>query len=234
MEQTLIILADTPATNDGDIMAKLRAAGLLDILTEANRLAELNPEMDVVVYHDSDNNDDFLNAFYAALDNVNLTISRHLRKYFDNKLILKTKPNLAEPQLIYTVLHDELNKEDVEKAVLINCNCPMLLGELIDDAFFYIDHFHLVLGGVKGDGIYLIATDEAPGKLLEAVEWNTENLHKQLAAKAEAMGLAVRKLDILHPIRTAEDMEDVYPKLLENGTAPHTCQVWQSCGGGEK
>lgn len=231
MEQTLIIMADTPSvTPENDIMAKLRAAGLLDILIEANRLAELNPEMDVVVYHDSPSAEEFLSTFYAALDKAELAISRHLRKYFDNKLILKNKPILDMPQLIYSALNNELAKEDVEKAVLINCSCPMLLGELIDDAFYYIDYFHLVLGGIKGGGIYLIATDEAPKALLESGKWSADTTGKELAATAEAMELATRQLDTLHAIQTVEDMKNIYPNLLENGTAPRTCEVWQRFG----
>lgn len=228
MEQTLIILADMPKSSEDNLLAKLRAAALLDILTEANRLAELNPEMDIIVYHDSADPEEFLNAFYAELDQAALPISRHLRKFFDTKLIYKTKPDLAAPQLIYTALNDELSKEDVEKVVLINCSCPMLLGELIDDAFYYTDYFHLALGGIKNGGIYLIAADQAPKELLEAVEWNTETTFKQLTAKAEELGLSARKLDLLNPIRTVEDMRQLYPKLLENGSAPNTCKVWQS------
>lgn len=229
MEQTLIIMADTPPNHtDSNIMAKLRTAGLLDILTEANRLAELNPEMDVVVYCPGGIKEDFLHAFYAALDNAELAISRHLRNYFDRRLIFKPQPSGNNFNAIYTVLRDELSQEDVEKAVLINCSCPMLLGELIDDAFYYIDYFHLVLGGIKGGGIYLIATDEAPKALLESPELTAATTGKQLAAKAEDLGLATRQLDTLHAIQTVEDMENIYPKLQENGTAPHTCKVWQN------
>lgn len=229
MEQTLIIMAGMPPNpTDNNIMAKLRTAGLLDIFTEANRLAELNPEMDVIVYCQDGIKEDFLNTFYAALDNAELAISRHLRNYFDRRLIFKPQPSGNNFNAIYTVLRDELNQEDVEKAVLINCSCPMLLGELIDDAFYYIDYFHLVLGGIKGGGIYLIATDEAPKALLESAKWSAATTGKELAAQAEEMGLATRQLDTLHTIKTTDDMENIYPKLQENGTAPHTCKVWQS------
>ena len=216
MERTLIIMADMPNKN------KLYTAGLLDILIETYRLAELETEMDIVLYHNAENKNDFLSALSDALEYANLETSRNFNRYLNKRVIYKKQITGSEQEIYYNAFSAELADENTEKVVLINCKCPMLLGESIDDAFYYIDHFHLTLGGTKAGPIYLMASDEVYPELFKSFDWENENVLKKLNSIAEEINISVRNLDMLMMINNEEDMKKVYPKLCENRTADNT------------
>lgn len=218
MERTLIIITQTLNNN-------IYTAGLLDILTETYRLAELNPEMDIVIYHNSESKEVFLNDFTTALDSANLEINRSFKKYLNKRLKYKKQIIGTEQEIYYNAFSAELADENTEKVVLINCTCPMLLGEAIDDAFYYIDHFHLTLGGTKAGSIYLMASDELYPELFRSFDWTDENVFKKLNTVAKEHSLAVRNLDMLMMINNKEDMKRIYPKLCENRTADNTQKI---------
>ena len=222
MERTLIILADKPCAEYNNDMDKLKTAGLLDILTEAGRLAECEPEMSFVIYHNAEDKDDFLNSFYQALENAEFTISRYFRKYLEQRMVYKKQAKGNMQEVVYNAFTTEINDEDTDKVVLINCSCPMLLGELIDDAFYYIDYFHLTLGGTKNGGFYLLAADQLSEDFFRGIDWESQDTYKEILAKAESMELSTKKLDILNTIETKADMEMLYPKLCENRIADNS------------
>ena len=232
MENTLIIInaiGNTPISNGlTDRENKmLSTAGLLDIITEASRLAECNPEMKVIFYDSAPNKESFWRFFTDSLQNIGLQTDRHLTKYFEKKVHFEQIKNENYTQTIKNALEKESLDDETENIVLINGSCPMLIGEILDDAFYYMNESHIVIGGAKKSDLYLLGMHEIFPRFFEKFCWDSGNSYDETAKIAENLDLDIVKLDVLDNIYNYQSLEKLYEKISQNGFAPNTKTILQ-------
>lgn len=231
MENTLIIIntMDKAPTNGLTEQQNkmLSMAGTLDIITEACRLAECNPEMKVVFYDYAENSDAFWQKFNADLQTCGLATDKHLSKFFSRKVIYERITQQDYTKLIISALQKEETDEETENIVLINGSCPMIIGEILDDAFYYLGECDVVLGGAKKSDLYLLGVHQIPDCLLTDFCWESGSSCNDTADLIKNAGLYPITLDVLDNIYNYQSLEKLYEKIKQNGFAPNTKNILQ-------
>lgn len=229
MENTLIILSEKNQPQIPQLSKQqntaLYNAGLLDILTEACRLAECNPEMKVTLYSWENNKDIFWNNFVNNLSEADLTFDKHFENYFKRKVVYQQYTSDNYDEQIHFALNQETADEDTEHVILINCHCPMLIGEMLDDAFYYLSENDIVLGGTKKGDLYLLGIHQIDPNFFEKIDFNSDIVYKNALFIAEELKLDKVSLDILDGITNMQDLTKLYEKLRQNGFAVNTANT---------
>lgn len=226
MENTLIITANNINHPSEQLNRRqsimLDTAGLLDILTESCRLAECNPEMKIVFYHPDADKENFLQNFSNNLQSANLTVDKHFTNFFNKKIEYHSFDFLPYGEVLTSALLRETADEDTENVILVRCLCPMLIGEMLDDAFYYLSESDLVLGGTKSGELYLLGLHKFDRQFFQQIDLASDSAYTDLFAAAQNAGLETDKMDILESVNQKQDMKKLYEKLCQNGFAPNT------------
>lgn len=229
MENTLIFMPNLQHPIISELSTEenqhLRLAGMLDIITEICRLAECEPEMKVLICHNNPDKDQFWQEFYQKAEAAQLPIDRHLTNYIKKKVDYLFLPQTLSNDYINEILRAEAEEEQTENVVFINDNCPMLIGEMLDDAFYYLQAADLVLGKTKKNVLYLIGFHEVDERVFGQIDWNQSEILPVLEKAAAKTGQEVKSLDLLATLTQYGDLEKLYQTLSQNGFAPNTKKV---------
>lgn len=229
MENTLIFMPQPqhPLISELSIEENqhLRTAGMLDIITEICRLSECEPEMKVLICHNSPDKKNFWQKFCQKAEKAHLSIDRHLTNYIQKKVNYLSLPQPLKNEHINEILRAETDDEHTENVVFINDNCPMLIGEMLDDAFYYLQAADLVLGKTKKNVLYLLGLHEVNDRLFQAIDWNQSETLSALEKAAVEAEQEVKSLDLLTTLTQYKDLEKLYQALCQNGFAPNTKKI---------
>jgi len=97
------------------------------------------------------------------------------------------------------------------RVALIGTDVPRLGREHVLEALTALDECPVVLGPATDGGYYLIGLRERQPDLFRDVEWGSAEVCAATLARAEALRLAVHRLDPLRDVDTLADLEAEWP-----------------------
>lgn len=93
-----------------------------------------------------------------------------------------------------------------ERVVVIGTDAPALTSENIRTAFATLDNTDVVLGPASDGGYYLLALRAPAPTLFTNIPWSTSTVASTTRKAAEAAGLRVTELGVLHDVDTPDDL----------------------------
>ena len=70
-------------------------------------------------------------------------------------------------------------KNNYSKAVIIGCDCPELIEQIINDAFEQLDNCNVVIGPAADGGYYLLGMKKVYEQLFENMRWSTDKVYEE-------------------------------------------------------
>lgn len=99
-----------------------------------------------------------------------------------------------------------------EKAIIIGSDCPKISPEIIEDAFFKLDHADVVIGPTFDGGYYLLGIKRMHRFLFENMTWSTSSVFAETQMRIENNELTYSLVDTLSDLDTIDDL-NTFPHL---------------------
>jgi rSAM/selenodomain-associated transferase 1 len=99
------------------------------------------------------------------------------------------------------------------RVAIVGSDVPGLTRGTARRALATLDEADVVLGPAEDGGYYLIALRAPHPELVRGIDWSTPAVLGQTLARAEAAGLAVRRIETLRDVDTLDDLRAAWPAL---------------------
>jgi rSAM/selenodomain-associated transferase 1 len=98
-----------------------------------------------------------------------------------------------------------------QRAVIIGSDSPDLPGDLINEAFLYLETHDAVIGPSTDGGYYLIGFSKAAflPEVFEGIGWSTDMVLRKTLTILEKAGLKFRQLPAWRDVDTLDDLKDL-------------------------
>ena len=107
-----------------------------------------------------------------------------------------------------------------DRVILIGSDCPDLTPAILADAAQRLTDHDLVLGPAADGGYYLIGLNRPRPALFAGVDWGTDRVLAQTAARAKALGLRTSLLAERQDIDTLADLRAYARRVQADGAEP--------------
>ncbi len=92
-----------------------------------------------------------------------------------------------------------------EKVVIIGSDCPELSASTIQNSFYALDTFDIVVGPATDGGFYLLGCTKRHPFLFNQIQWSSTTVLSQLLTNAREQSLSYELLNSLSDIDTEKD-----------------------------
>lgn len=99
------------------------------------------------------------------------------------------------------------------RVAIIGSDVPWVTREVVLDAFRALESHALVLGPSHDGGYYLLALAQPRPEIFDGIPWSTPEVLPRTLARAQALGLSVKLLDMLADIDTLDDIRAAWPAV---------------------
>jgi uncharacterized protein len=108
----------------------------------------------------------------------------------------------------------EVYEEGANSMIIIGSDCPGITPELINDAFYQLNNFDIVIGPALDGGYYLLGMNRPILQLFESITWSTSTVFDETMITASQLELSIYQLPVLSDIDLPSDL-DHYPGILD-------------------
>jgi rSAM/selenodomain-associated transferase 1 len=100
-----------------------------------------------------------------------------------------------------------------ERVALVGTDVPALSRAEVEGAFERLERADVVMGPAHDGGYYLLALARPQPELFRGVPWGSDAVASATERRAEALGLSLARLPVLHDVDTADDLRAAWPVL---------------------